>query len=202
MTFLCPPASPSHSFTHSFTDSLLGRPADCVARQCAVLHAGQLLAGSSRACCCWCRWCRCCLCCAGLLARRRRSKLGVAFVPGRLPRDWSAGLRFLPDVVLALSLSFGLVALARPQRTDERVVQTGQGIDIVLALDVSGSMELQDLRPNRLEAAKRVALDFLNGRAWRPAGAGGLCRRRLLAGPPHHRLRPAARKPQRACAWA
>ncbi|OWP64567.1 hypothetical protein CDA63_03815 [Hymenobacter amundsenii] len=98
------------------------------------------------------------------LARRRRSQLGVAFVRGQLPRDWSAVLRFIPDLVLALSLSFGLVALARPQRTDERVVQTGQGIDIVLVLDVSASMELQDLRPNRLEAAKRVALDFLDGR--------------------------------------
>jgi Ca-activated chloride channel family protein len=68
-------------------------------------------------------------------------------------------------VVLGLSLAFILVALARPQRTDERVVQSGEGIDILLLLDVSGSMELQDLRPNRLEAAKRVARDFINGRA-------------------------------------
>ncbi|RIY10538.1 VWA domain-containing protein [Hymenobacter rubripertinctus] len=98
------------------------------------------------------------------LARRRRSKLGVAFVAGRVPRDWSTGLRFLPDMVLVLSLCFGVVALARPQRVDERVVQTGEGIDILLVLDVSGSMELQDLRPNRLEAAKRVALEFLHGR--------------------------------------
>ena len=99
-----------------------------------------------------------------VLARRRRSKLGVAFVAGQLPRDWSTVLRFVPDVVLALSLSFGVVALARPQRTDERVVQTGEGIDILLVLDVSGSMELQDLRPNRLEAAKRLAREFLDGR--------------------------------------
>ncbi|WP_246558781.1 vWA domain-containing protein [Hymenobacter piscis] len=98
------------------------------------------------------------------LSRRRRSKLGVAFVAGQVPRDWSTVLRFLPQVVLALSLGFGIVALARPQRVDERVVQTGEGIDILLVLDVSGSMELQDLRPNRLEAAKRVALEFLNGR--------------------------------------
>ena len=100
-----------------------------------------------------------------LLARRRRSRLGVAFVAGQVRRDWTALLRFVPDLVLALSLAFILVALARPQRTDERVVQSGAGIDIVLLLDVSGSMELQDLRPNRLEAAKRVARDFINGRA-------------------------------------
>ncbi|AIZ64266.1 von Willebrand factor A [Hymenobacter sp. DG25B] len=99
-----------------------------------------------------------------LLAYRNRRRLGVAFVAGRLRTDWSAVLRFLPDVVLALSLMFGLLALARPQRTDERVAQTGEGIDILLVLDVSGSMELQDLQPNRLEAAKRVAREFVDGR--------------------------------------
>ncbi|GGG48271.1 vWA domain-containing protein [Hymenobacter glacieicola] len=98
------------------------------------------------------------------LARRHRAKLGVAFVAGQLPRDWSTVLRFLPDVVLALSMGFAILALARPQRTDERVVQSGEGIDILLVLDVSGSMELQDLRPNRLEAAKRVARGFIDGR--------------------------------------
>jgi len=98
------------------------------------------------------------------LAHRRRARLGVAFVAGQVRRDWTAGLRFLPDVVLGLSLAFVLVALARPQRTDERVVQSGEGIDILLLLDVSGSMELQDLRPNRLEAAKRVAREFIDGR--------------------------------------
>ncbi|UOR03624.1 VWA domain-containing protein [Hymenobacter aerilatus] len=99
------------------------------------------------------------------LAYRRRARLGVAFVGGRVRQDWSALLRFVPDIVLALSLMFGLVALARPQRTDERVVQTGEGIDLLLVLDVSGSMELGDLRPNRLEAAKRVAREFVDSRA-------------------------------------
>ncbi|UOQ71703.1 VWA domain-containing protein [Hymenobacter cellulosilyticus] len=100
-----------------------------------------------------------------LLVHRRRPRLGVAFVAGQLRRDYSASLRFLPDIVLGLSLAFGIVALARPQRTDERVVQTGQGIDILLLVDVSSSMELQDLRPNRLEAAKRVAREFVDGRS-------------------------------------
>ncbi|RYU77162.1 vWA domain-containing protein [Hymenobacter persicinus] len=98
------------------------------------------------------------------LVHRRRSRLGVAFVAGQVRRDWTSVLRFLPDLVLALSLAFGIVALARPQRTDERVVQSGEGIDILLLLDVSGSMELQDLKPNRLEAAKRVAREFIDGR--------------------------------------
>ena len=95
---------------------------------------------------------------------RRRPQVGVAFGPGPVRRDWVAVLRFLPDLVLGLALCFALVALARPQRTDERVEQSGRGIDIVLALDVSGSMEIQDLRPNRLEAAKRIAGDFLKTR--------------------------------------
>ncbi|MBF9220974.1 VWA domain-containing protein [Hymenobacter ruricola] len=95
---------------------------------------------------------------------RRRPRVGVAFGPGAGPRDWSAALRFLPDVVLGLALGFGLVALARPQRTDERVEQSGRGIDIVLAFDVSGSMEIEDLRPNRLAAARRIAADFLKTR--------------------------------------
>jgi Ca-activated chloride channel family protein len=98
------------------------------------------------------------------LLARRRARVGVAFAPGPMRRDWTAALRFVPDVVLGLALSFAIVALARPQRTDERVEQSGRGIDIVLALDVSGSMEIQDLRPNRLEAAKRIAADFLKTR--------------------------------------
>lgn len=99
-----------------------------------------------------------------LLVHRRRPRLGVAFVAGQARRDWSALLRFLPDIVLLFSFAFGIVALARPQRTDERVVQTGEGIDMLLVMDVSGSMELQDLRPNRLEAAKRVGREFIAGR--------------------------------------
>ena len=95
---------------------------------------------------------------------RRRPAVAVAYGPGPGRREWTAALRFVPDAVLALSLTFGVVALARPQRTDERVEQAGRGIDLVLALDVSGSMEIEDLRPNRLAAAKRIAADFLKTR--------------------------------------
>ena len=99
-----------------------------------------------------------------LLARRGRVRLPVARRPGPHRPDYAAGLRFVPDVVLGLSLAFAIVALARPQRTDERLVETGRGIDLVLAIDVSGSMALRDLQPNRLEAAKRLATKFLNRR--------------------------------------
>lgn len=57
-----------------------------------------------------------------------------------------------------------LVALARPQRVSQRVKRSSEGIDIVLALDVSDSMLETDLRPNRLEAARSVARAFVRGR--------------------------------------
>ena len=99
-----------------------------------------------------------------LLARRRRQVV-VAFGPGGLRPDWRAGLRFLPALVLSLSLALLVVAVARPQRPSEHLTQTGRGIDIVLAIDVSGSMEIEDLKPTRLEAAKRLAGRFVGGRA-------------------------------------
>ena len=100
-----------------------------------------------------------------LLARRGQARVLVARRPGPARPDYAAALRFLPDIVLLLSLALAIIALARPQRTDERLTQTGRGIDLVLALDVSGSMALRDLHPNRLEAAKRLAADFLARRA-------------------------------------
>ncbi len=99
-----------------------------------------------------------------LLARHRRQVV-VAFGPGGLRPDWRAGLRFVPDVVLSLGLALLVLAAARPQRASEQLTQTGRGIDIVLAIDLSASMELEDLKPTRLEAAKRLARSFVQQRA-------------------------------------
>ncbi|RZK43475.1 MAG: VWA domain-containing protein [Hymenobacter sp.] len=98
-----------------------------------------------------------------LLARRRRQVV-VAFGPGGLRPDWRALLRFAPDGVLSLSLALLVLAAARPQRPSEHLTQTGRGIDIVLAIDVSASMELEDLKPTRLAAAKRLARTFVQQR--------------------------------------
>jgi Ca-activated chloride channel family protein len=57
-----------------------------------------------------------------------------------------------------------LVALARPQKTNEKVEQWTEGIDIMIALDISQSMQIEDFQPNRLEAAKDVARNFIKGR--------------------------------------
>jgi Ca-activated chloride channel family protein len=57
-----------------------------------------------------------------------------------------------------------ITCLARPQRSQQRIEQTSEGIDITLVLDVSESMLLEDIKPNRLEAAKTVARSFIQGR--------------------------------------
>lgn len=57
-----------------------------------------------------------------------------------------------------------IVILARPQSTNSWSNSSTEGIDIMLAMDISGSMLAQDLKPNRLEAAKDVAASFINGR--------------------------------------
>lgn len=59
---------------------------------------------------------------------------------------------------------FLVIALARPQSTTSRQDVSIEGIDIILAMDISGSMKAEDFKPNRLEAAKEVAKDFIKSR--------------------------------------
>jgi Ca-activated chloride channel family protein len=73
-------------------------------------------------------------------------------------------VRLIPEFLLMISLMLILTALARPQKTNEKVEQWTEGIDIMVALDISQSMQIEDFTPNRLDAAKRVALDFIQGR--------------------------------------
>jgi Ca-activated chloride channel homolog len=91
-------------------------------------------------------------------------KLPVALIKSDLKTSAITWLRFIPEIVFALSLILILVALARPQRTNEKVEQWSEGIDIMLAVDISQSMQIEDFVPNRLEAAKNVARDFIGGR--------------------------------------
>jgi Ca-activated chloride channel family protein len=70
---------------------------------------------------------------------------------------------FLPLLRWA-AVSLLLVALARPQTSYNESKVTTEGIDIVISVDVSSSMLAQDFKPNRLEAGKKTALDFINGR--------------------------------------
>ena len=78
--------------------------------------------------------------------------------------SWKVYLRHLPFALRMLAIALLIVVLARPQSTDSWQNSTTEGIDIVMAMDISTSMLAEDLKPNRLEAAKDVAASFINGR--------------------------------------
>lgn len=82
----------------------------------------------------------------------------------QLPRSWKEYLRHVNFAVLMAALAFVIVAMARPQNTDSWSKSDTEGIDIVLSLDVSNSMQISDFKPNRLEASKDVASNFVAGR--------------------------------------
>ena len=91
-------------------------------------------------------------------------KLPVAVSSRDLKSSPANLVRLVPEILLMLVLMLLLTALARPQKTNEKVEQYTEGIDIMIAMDISQSMQIEDFEPNRLEAAKKVALDFINGR--------------------------------------
>lgn len=95
---------------------------------------------------------------------RRSSAVKISALPNRGMGSWKASLRHLPFICRMFCIAFLIVALANPQTRNDEQHTEGEGIDIVLCIDVSGSMTAQDLTPNRLEAAKNVAIDFVNKR--------------------------------------
>ncbi len=80
------------------------------------------------------------------------------------PRSWRVRLMPLQLVLRLLAFTMLVVALARPQTQNSWKNRTVEGIDIMLAMDVSTSMLAEDLKPNRIEAAKQVASEFVTGR--------------------------------------
>ena len=76
-------------------------------------------------------------------------------------------LRWLPPLVYAAALALAILALARPQESESKVKKNVEGIDVVLTLDISDSMVIEDMLPykNRMEAAKSVLQDFIKRRA-------------------------------------
>jgi len=82
----------------------------------------------------------------------------------RVPKTWKHYFRHSVFVFQMLSLSMLVVAFARPQSSNSYSNVTTKGIDIVIALDISSSMLAMDFRPNRIEAAKDVAIQFISGR--------------------------------------
>ncbi len=78
--------------------------------------------------------------------------------------NWKGRLKENLPLLRVPAMVFLLIALARPQTSYDEEKVTTEGIDIVLAIDVSTSMLAQDFKPNRLEAAKKEANEFIDGR--------------------------------------
>ncbi|HEV8539430.1 MAG TPA: VWA domain-containing protein [Bacteroidota bacterium] len=81
-----------------------------------------------------------------------------------IPRSWRQRLWHLIFVCRLIAFVFLTIALARPQSTSRGENVSTEGIDIVLATDISGSMLAEDFRPNRVEASKKVAAEFIDDR--------------------------------------
>lgn len=107
----------------------------------------------------------------GFYLFRKNKTTASLRVPG-LQQFENSGITFrhwLRHVLFAfrtLAVCFLIIVLARPQATNNYQDVSTEGIDIVLALDISGSMLSEDFRPNRLEAAKNVATEFITGRPY------------------------------------
>ena len=82
----------------------------------------------------------------------------------KLPKSWKTYMRHIVFVLEIAALSLFIIALARPQSSSKNQKVNVEGIDIMLAMDISSSMLAADLKPDRLEASKAVASDFVIGR--------------------------------------
>lgn len=80
------------------------------------------------------------------------------------PKSYKLYLLHAPFILRLIAITMIIIVLARPQTTDNWQNTEVEGIDIMLVMDVSTSMLAEDLKPNRLEAAKEVASEFINGR--------------------------------------
>ncbi len=106
--------------------------------------------------------------CAWTIWNRRKKAPAIQFSSVRvlktLSRSPKSGLSYLPLFLKVAGLIFMVIALARPQQADEKIRRNVEGIDIVIVLDISDSMLIEDMKPNRMEASKQVISDFIKGR--------------------------------------
>jgi Ca-activated chloride channel family protein len=97
-------------------------------------------------------------------AAKLKSSITVTTAEAFTVRSAKNALVHFPLFLRLLSLACLILALARPQKKDDRTQTKGEGIDVILCMDVSGSMLSNDFYPNRLEVAKQVASDFVRSR--------------------------------------
>jgi Ca-activated chloride channel family protein len=97
--------------------------------------------------------------------RKRRLIVKSSYDPTRFQAasPW-VSLRYLPLFLQLIGLFWLIIALARPQSSENIIERSAEGIDIMLVLDVSGSMETEDFPPNRLAVAKENAIKFIDDR--------------------------------------
>ena len=100
---------------------------------------------------------------------RGRKRKATLMIPSTgmfsgIGRSWKSYLMHLPFILELVAFAMLAIILARPQTTDRWQDTEIEGIDIMMCMDVSTSMLAEDLKPNRIEAAKSVAADFINGR--------------------------------------
>ncbi len=98
--------------------------------------------------------------------RQGGATIRISSVDGLLgaPKSLRYWLRHVPFVLRIAAVGAAIVALARPQGIEENARTNTEGIDIVLAIDVSGSMLARDFKPDRISAAKEVAGEFISDR--------------------------------------
>ncbi len=97
---------------------------------------------------------------------KQQAELKISSIKGfKISGSWLSKLKPLLLLFRLIALSLIITAMARPRTVDVSTkTKTTRGIDIVMAIDVSASMLARDLRPNRLEALKKVAAEFVQGR--------------------------------------
>ncbi len=98
--------------------------------------------------------------------RRKRATLTFSSLDllDELPGNWKSHLHWVQALMMWAGITLLIVALARPQERLTTVERNAEGIDIVMVLDMSTSMRAEDLKPNRLEAAREGAKDFVEKR--------------------------------------
>ncbi|MCF7567335.1 VWA domain-containing protein [Sabulilitoribacter arenilitoris] len=98
--------------------------------------------------------------------KKQTAELKISSLKGfKITNSWLPKVKHLLFALRLLALGLLIIAIARPQTVDVSTkTKTTKGIDIVMAIDVSASMLARDLKPNRLEALKKVAGEFIKGR--------------------------------------
>ena len=98
--------------------------------------------------------------------KKQTAELKISSLKGfKVTNSWLPKVKHVLFALRLIALTFLIIAIARPRTVDVSTkTKTTRGIDIVMAIDVSASMLAKDLKPNRLQALKKVAAEFIKGR--------------------------------------